>query len=138
MEQSIAGRRRMKHTLEEMSKLKQRRVARLKARIHESERVLDLLQKVDDGDEDVIMRTIRRPRAGGVDSLNVSSEALQSISKSIKEARREEEEREREERERQQREAEIRDSMTHSIMKSSAEELKGKVWNARSLFDRVI
>ena len=118
--------------------MKQRRVARLNARIKESEGVLDLLQKVDEGEDDVIIRTIRRPRAGGVDSLNVSSEALQSITKSIKEARQEEEERQREERERQQREAEIRDSMTHSIMRSSAEELKGKVWNARSLFDRVI
>ena len=28
--------------------------------------------------------------------------------------------------------------MNHSIMKTSAEEMMGKAWNARSLFDRIL
>lgn len=84
------------------------------------------------------MRLIRRPRLDKVNSLDLSSEALQSISKTLQKAKEEEEEKERIEKEKQQREEEIRDDMNHSIMKASVEELKGKAWNARSLFERIL
>lgn len=86
----------------------------------------------------MIIRTIRQPRLSKINSLNVSREAIQSISNTLKKAEEEEEKREQEEKEKQKREAEIRDSMNHSIMKTSAEELRGKAWNARALFDRIL
>ena len=96
------------------------------------------MDNVQEGEDDIIMRLVRKPRLDKVNSLNLSSEALQSITKTLKKAEEEEEEKKRLEKEKQQREAEIRDDMNHSIMKTSAEELMGKAWNARSLFDRIL
>lgn len=124
--------------LNSLSDMKRRRVEKLEEMIRDSEEVLNMLQTVDSGEEDRIVRTIRRPCMSNTNSLDLSKEALQSITKSIKEAEHEEEQREREKQEREKHEADIRDSINHSIIKTSAEDLMGKAWNARSLFERIM
>lgn len=73
-----------------------------------------------------------------VNALSVSDEALQSISKTIKNAEEERKKQIIEEQKQQEREAEIRDSMNHSIMKTSAEDMIGKAWNAPEFFNRIL
>lgn len=69
---------------------------------------------------------------------SVSAGALQSITNTLQQAEEEERKQKAEEEERKKKESQIRDIVNKGIMKSSAEDMIGKAWNASALLDRIL
>ena len=103
----------------------------------------DMLETLDsikprEDEGDWLVEQIPRGKTITAGALHVSSEALASVQKTIRAEEERKEKEEKEEREKQEKQSEIQALLSNGMMRSGAEELKGKAWNVRSLFDRVL
>ena len=63
---------------------------------------------------------------------------MESITNTLKQAEEEEQRKRTLEEEQKQKEQALRDSISKEIIRTSAEEMIGKTWNAKGLFDRIL
>ena len=125
--------------LEEVETMKRRHVEFLKKEIEECERLKDTVDAMSTDAGDVIRRVLYRPRqTASMMVQGVSANALQSITNTLQQAEEEEKRRKNEEEEKKKKESQIRDMVNKGIMKSSAEDMIGKSWNASALLDRIL
>lgn len=90
-------------------------------------------------DEEEIRRTLRRPRSIVTPvNLNTSSKAMESIRNTLKQAEEEERRKKELEEEQKRKERALRDSISKEMIRTSAEDMVGKTWNAKGLFDRIL
>lgn len=125
--------------LEEVETMKRRHVEYLQKEIEACERMRDTVDAMSTDDGDVIRRVLYRPRqTASMMVQGVSANALQSITNTLQQAEEEEKRRKQEEEEKKKKESQIRDMVNKGIMKSSAEDMIGKSWNASALLDRIL
>ena len=119
--------------------MKKRHVEYLRKEIEECERISGVVDSMTSDDGDVIRRVLYRPRKEPtMVAQSVSAGALQSITNTLQQAEEEERKQKAEEEERKKKESQIRDIVNKGIMKSSAEDMIGKAWNASALLDRIL
>ena len=63
---------------------------------------------------------------------------MESITNTLKQAEEEERRKKNLEEEQKQKERAFRDSISKEIIRTSAEDMVGKTWNAKGLFDRIL
>lgn len=125
--------------VEEVREMKRRHVEYLRNEIKECDRISGIVDSMSTDDGDLIRRVLYRPRQEPeMVTQNVSANALQSITDTLQQAREKEQKRKEEEEERKKKENQIRDMVNKGIMKSSAEDMIGKAWNASVLLDRIL
>ena len=66
-----------------------------------------------------------------------SSKAMQIVETTLKKEEEEQQKRKQEEEEQKRKDQEIRDSINREIMRTTAEDLIGKTWNAKSVLSRM-
>ena len=86
----------------------------------------------------VIRRTLKRPRQQATVNLNTSTRAMETIRNTLRQAEEEEKKKKEPEEEQKRKERAIRDSINKEMIRTSAEDLVGKTWNAKGLFDRIL
>ena len=101
------------------------------------EETLDLLESFA-SEPEVIRRTLKRPRQQTTVNLNTSTRAMETIRNTLRQAEEEEKRKKALEEEPKRKERAIRDSINKEMIRTSAEELVGKTWNAKGLFDRIL
>ena len=125
--------------VEEVREMKKRHVEYLRKEIEECDRISGVVDSMTSDDGDVIRRVLYRPRKEPtMVAQSVSAGALQSITNTLQQAEEEERKQKAEEEERKKKESQIRDIVNKGIMKSSAEDMIGKAWNASALLDRIL
>lgn len=124
----------------EVQETKRRMLTTLTSAQKERADMLETLDSIEprDGEGDWLVEQIPRGKGKPAGQLTVSSEALASVQKTIRKEEERKEREEKEEKEKQEKQNEIQALMSNGMMRSGAEEMKGKAWNVRALFDRVL
>ena len=117
--------------------MKRRLLTSLTDAMAEATKTVDLVNSLG-GDEDEVVQRVPRARQSTSSSLQVSSEALAMLKRTMQEVKEEEERKEKEKEEQSRKQSELQDMISKGMMKSGAEELRGKSWNTRGLFDRIL
>lgn len=140
LQNRASQRRRSFEALTEAQQTKRRMLTALTNAQKERANMLETLDSIKprEGEGDWVIEQIPRGKINTVNALQVSSEALKSLQKTIREEEERKEKEEEEEREKQKKQSEIQALMSNGMMRSGAEELKGKAWNARALFERIL
>ena len=86
----------------------------------------------------MISRVLRRKREV-IEPIGskTSSKAMQIVEKTLKKEEEEQQKRKEKEEEQKRKDQEIRDSINREIMRTTAEDIIGKTWNAKSVLGRM-